>query len=172
RAAARASPGAGDERRGDGRGRPAPRAGAGARRERPPSRPGRRDAPRAIAAQVVGRLKSLADLLVYRTDVPQEGRVPAARSPIGVELRVATYPTLFGERVALRLDAPEAAALGLQGLGLAPAALADLRAAIDRREGAVLLTGPSGSGKTTTLYACVRHLVEGAAARSIVTIED
>src|SRR5262245_1419604 len=128
--------------------------------------------PGALSAQVVGRLKSLADLLVYRTDVPQEGRIAAARSPIRRELRVATYPALFGERVALRLDAPEAAALDLGAIGLRAAVLADLRAALERREGAILLTGPSGSGKTTTLYACVRHLAAAAIPRSVVTVED
>ncbi len=128
--------------------------------------------PPSLSTQVIGRLKSLADLLVYRTDVPQEGRIAAARSPIGRELRVATYPALVGRRAALRFDTPEGAVLDLDGLGLRPAVLADLRAGIERREGAVLLTGPSGSGKTTTLYACVRHIAAAPMARSIVTVED
>ena len=62
--------------------------------------------PAALAPQVVGRLKALADLLAYRTDIPQEGRIPADRCAAGVEVRVATYPTLSGERVALRFDTP------------------------------------------------------------------
>jgi type II secretory ATPase GspE/PulE/Tfp pilus assembly ATPase PilB-like protein len=128
--------------------------------------------PGALAAPIVGRLKSLADLLVYRTDVPQEGRIAAARSPTGLEVRVATYPALFGERVALRLDAPEAAALDLDGLGLSSALARSLKKAVEGREGAILLTGPSGSGKTTTLYACLRHLTAAREPRSIVTIED
>jgi general secretion pathway protein E len=128
--------------------------------------------PAEIGARVVGRVKALADLLAYRTDVPQEGRIAADRSGVGVEIRVATYPTIHGERIALRFDAPEAAAMQLAALGLPAAALAGLRAAIERPDGVVLLTGPSGSGKTTTLYACLRHVAERIPRRSIVTVED
>ena len=128
--------------------------------------------PAEIGPRIVGRLKALADLLAYRTDVPQEGRIAADRSGIGVEIRVATYPTILGERVALRLDAPDAAALTLDALGLPAVALAGLRAAMERPDGVVLLTGPSGSGKTTTLYACLRHVAARLPRRSIVTVED
>src|SRR6185503_4190720 len=69
--------------------------------------------PAAMGPRVVGRLKALADLLAYRTDVPQEGRIASDRSGIGVEVRVATYPTILGERAALRFDAPETAAMKL-----------------------------------------------------------
>ena len=128
--------------------------------------------PAEMGPRLVGRLKALADLLAYRTDVPQEGRIAADRSGVGVEVRVATYPTLFGERAALRFDSPDAAQLRLDALGLPAAALAGLRAAIERPDGVVLLTGPSGSGKTTTLYACMRHVVAQVPHRSIVTVED
>lgn len=130
------------------------------------------DLPAGLAATVVGRLKSLSDLLAYRTDVPQEGRIPADRSPTGVEVRVATFPTLLGERAALRFDAPGSAGLDLEGLGLAPRVLDSLRSALDQPSGTLFLTGPSGSGKTSTLYACIRHLAAKEGARSIVTIED
>jgi type II secretory ATPase GspE/PulE/Tfp pilus assembly ATPase PilB-like protein len=125
-----------------------------------------------LAATVIGRLKSLSDLLVYRTDIPQEGRIPADRSPVGLEVRVATFPTLLGERAALRFDAPGSAALDLPALGLPAAALAALRTALEQPSGTILLTGPSGSGKTSTLYAAIRHLATAAGARSLVTIED
>jgi general secretion pathway protein E len=130
------------------------------------------DLPASLAATVIGRLKSLSDLLVYRTDVPQEGRIPASRSPTGAEVRVATFPTLLGERAALRFDAPGSEGLELAGLGLPERTLAALRDGLDRPSGTILLTGPSGSGKTSTLYACIRHLAAGPGARSIVTIED
>src|SRR5438309_1981730 len=70
--------------------------------------------PADVGPRIVGRLKALADLLAYRTDVPQEGRIAAERSGVGVEIRVATYPTLFGERAALRFDAPDGAATSLE----------------------------------------------------------
>jgi general secretion pathway protein E len=128
--------------------------------------------PVEIGPRIVGRLKSLADLLAYRTDVPQEGRITADRSGVGVEIRVATYPTIFGERAALRFDAPETAAMTLDALGLPAAARAGLAATIERPAGVVLMTGPSGSGKTTTLYACLRHVAAQTPRRSIVTVED
>jgi general secretion pathway protein E len=127
--------------------------------------------PREIAPRVVGRLKTLADLLSYRTDVPQEGRIAADRSGIGHDVRVASYPTICGERVALRFDAPQAVD-SIDALGLDAATLASLRAALDQPDGVILLTGPSGSGKTTTLYAGLRHLATADRRRSIVTVED
>lgn len=125
-----------------------------------------------LTSRVVGRLKSLAGLLVYRTDLPQEGRIPADRSPIGREVRVATYPTVDGERVALRLDTRAGRDLRVEDLGLAPDTQRALLAAIARPNGTVLLAGPGGSGKTTTLYACLRELVDAPHQRSIMSVED
>ncbi|MHC4164116.1 MAG: GspE/PulE family protein [Planctomycetota bacterium] len=128
--------------------------------------------PHALGPHVVGRFKALADLLAYRTDVPQEGRIPADRSGIEMEVRVGTYPTLLGERVAARLDAPEGRPQNLAALGLPEAARRELCAALAQPEGVLLLTGPSGSGKTTTLYSCLHWLVAQEPRRSLVTIED
>ncbi|MBL9087962.1 MAG: Flp pilus assembly complex ATPase component TadA [Planctomycetia bacterium] len=128
--------------------------------------------PQDLHPRVLGRLKALADLLAYRTDVPQEGRIPADRSGIGREVRVATYPTVNGERAAVRLEVGAHAPRTLADLGLPPAVLADLARAFDQPEGVVLLTGPSGSGKTTTLYAALGHLLAGGRRRAIVTVED
>ena len=128
--------------------------------------------PSSLGPHVVGRLKALADLLAYRTDIPQEGRIPADRSGIGSEVRVATYPTLLGERVALRLDAPGGEPRTLDTLGLAAPILERLRAALRQPDGVILLTGPSGSGKTTTLYSCLHELAQEEPRRSIFTVED
>ncbi len=123
-----------------------------------------------LAPRLVGRFKALADLLVYQTDLPQEGRISAQRSCIGAELRIATYPTLCGERVAVRLDTAEGGPSQLGELGLPASVQEELRCAIAQPEGVLLTTGPSGSGKTTTLYSCLRHLAGGD--RKVVTIED
>ncbi|MEM7202049.1 MAG: GspE/PulE family protein [Planctomycetota bacterium] len=128
--------------------------------------------PTNMAPQMVGRLKALASLLAYRTDVPQEGRIPADRSGIRKEVRVATYPTLLGERVAIRLDAPQGASQALESLGLADDVLDSLKRAIEQPSGVLLVTGPSGSGKTTTLYSCLRHLTSNERRRSVMTVED
>ena len=126
----------------------------------------------ALMGKVVGRLKVLADLLVYRNDVPQEGRIPADRVGIAAEVRVATYPTLLGEKVAVRLDARRGPMLSLDQLGLPDATREALTTAIQQPEGVVLITGPSGSGKTTTLYSCLNFLAAGERMRSIVSVED
>jgi type II secretory ATPase GspE/PulE/Tfp pilus assembly ATPase PilB-like protein len=128
--------------------------------------------PAEMGPQLVGRLKALADLLAYRQDVPQEGRIPAERSGIGADLRVATFPTMHGERVALRFDVQETGPGCLDDLGLPPDVARALRTALDQPEGVLLLTGPSGSGKTTTLYACLREIVGQAVRRSVHTLED
>jgi type II secretory ATPase GspE/PulE/Tfp pilus assembly ATPase PilB-like protein len=128
--------------------------------------------PADVASNVIGRLKALSGLLAYRTDVPQEGRISAERSPTGGELRVATYPTLDGERAAIRIDSPDAVGLALDDLGLPAAARTGLSQALQQPEGVVLLTGPSGSGKTTTLYACLRQIAGDAPGRSLMTLED
>ncbi len=127
--------------------------------------------PAAIAANVVARLKVLAGLLTYRTDVPQEGGLPAgADRPC--DIRVATFPTIHGERVVLRLLGQAARLLGLDDLGHAADTTAGLRAALARTQGLVLVCGPAGSGKTTTLHALLAHLRATRPGASILSIED
>jgi type II secretory ATPase GspE/PulE/Tfp pilus assembly ATPase PilB-like protein len=128
--------------------------------------------PKELGPRIVGRLKALADLLAYRTDVPQEGRIAAGRGGVAGEVRVATFPTLLGERVAVRFDAPDREPGRLPALGLPPLPLAALARAIREPDGVVLLTGPAGSGKTTTLYSCLRDLVAATPRKSLFTVED
>jgi general secretion pathway protein E len=128
--------------------------------------------PLELGPRIVGRIKALADLLAYRTDVPQEGRISAARSGVDCEFRVACFPTLLGERVAIRLDVPETGPGHVDDLGLPADVEAAYLARLAEPEGVVLLTGPSGSGKTTTLYAGLRHVVGMQPPRSAITVED
>ncbi len=128
---------------------------------------------RDLAANVVARLKVMAELLTYRQDVPQEGRLTKGQPSLGVDMRVSTFPTIHGEKAALRIFEAGGRVLDLEQLGLPDAVLGDLRSLFLQRTGAIFLTGPSGSGKTTTIYACLRHLVrESRGGRHIVTIED
>ena len=116
--------------------------------------------PSRLAANVVARLKVLVELLTYRTDVPQEGRIRGA--PGEVEMRLSTFPTLHGEKAVVRLFAGSGRFLRLGDLGL-PAEVHDaLAQVLEETSGAGILSGPAGSGKTTSLYACLREL----AARS------
>jgi general secretion pathway protein E len=126
-----------------------------------------------LAANIVARLKVLAELLTYRQDVPQEGRLTQARERFGVDMRVSTFPTIHGEKAALRIFDGGPKVLELDQLGLAASIETGLRGLLEHRGGAIFLTGPSGSGKTTTIYACLRHLhQESSGGRHIVTIED
>jgi general secretion pathway protein E len=128
---------------------------------------------RDLAANVVARLKVMAELLTYRQDVPQEGRLAQGRTLFGVDMRVSTFPTIHGEKAAVRVFGAGASILDLEQVGLPVPLLDLLRRLFLERTGAVFLTGPSGSGKTTTLYACLRHLLkESGGGRHIVTIED
>jgi type II secretory ATPase GspE/PulE/Tfp pilus assembly ATPase PilB-like protein len=128
---------------------------------------------RELVPNVVARLKVLAELLTYRIDIPQEGRIQSGLAPGGVDMRVSTFPTIHGEKVVVRLFDAGGRVLDLEDLGLSEPLYKNLVALLRQRSGAVFLTGPSGSGKTTTIYACLRHLVSsGNQTQHIVTIED
>ncbi|MHC4916660.1 MAG: GspE/PulE family protein [Planctomycetota bacterium] len=125
--------------------------------------------PAELSAPVVARLKVLAGLATYRTEVPQDGRV----SREGSDLRLSTYPTVRGEKAVVRLFARSAEEFRLDALSLPAEVLGALQMALSAREGLILFTGPAGSGKTTTIYAALQHLrgVERV-PRQIVSIED
>jgi general secretion pathway protein E len=127
--------------------------------------------PILLAPNVVARLKVLAELLTYRTDVPQEGRIRG--TPGEVEMRVSTFPTLFGEKAVVRLFAGPGQFLRLVDLGLPEAVRDELAHLLAQTSGAIVLSGPAGSGKTTTIYACLRELAARShGQRSLATLED
>jgi type II secretory ATPase GspE/PulE/Tfp pilus assembly ATPase PilB-like protein len=134
--------------------------------------------PAAMAQSVVARLKVLAGVLTYRNDVPQEGRIeldelPDTAGSVRVrELRLATFPTLHGQRAVVRIFADDTSLRTLDQLSLPPAMVQSLREITARGEGMLLLSGPAGSGKSTTLAALLRSLVADNPGRSIVTLED
>jgi len=126
---------------------------------------------RDLAPRVVARLKVISGLLTYRTDVPQEGRV--SREFSRTEVRVTTFPTLHGEKAAIRLFAENDELQNLKQLGLPEEVEQELREHLAATNGVILLTGPSGSGKTTTAYACLRDIIaDSAGTRCIMSLED
>lgn len=123
-----------------------------------------------LAERVLGRIKFLARLKTYQDSMPQDGRIDAAEIKSPNDIRVATYPTVTGEKIVLRLFQTNVV-LGLAELGLPEQAWAELESFLRQPAGLLLLTGPAGSGKTTTIYACLRHLAE-MGGRHIITVED
>jgi type II secretory ATPase GspE/PulE/Tfp pilus assembly ATPase PilB-like protein len=129
-----------------------------------------RELPAEIAERVLGRIKFLARLKTYQETLPQDGRIAHDELKSKNDIRVATYPTVTGEKIVLRLFNSETAkALG--ELSLPAAAQSELGKFLRQTTGLMLLTGPAGSGKTTTIYACLRHLAE-LGGRHIITVED
>lgn len=126
---------------------------------------------RGESSDVVSRLKVLAELLTYRSDVPQEGRIHKMRND--VEMRVSTFPTLYGERAVVRLFAAQQQYLYPEDLGLPEQVQARLLQILGESSGLIPITGPAGSGKTTTAYALLRELVRrSGGGLSLVTLED
>ena len=126
--------------------------------------------PGEVAERVFGRIKFLSRLKTYQESMPQDGRIDQADLQARSDIRVATYPTVTGEKIVLRLF-NTATVKPLAELGLPAEARTELERFLARTAGLLLLTGPAGSGKTTTIYACLRGLAEQG-GRHIITVED
>jgi type II secretory ATPase GspE/PulE/Tfp pilus assembly ATPase PilB-like protein len=126
-----------------------------------------------LRSNLVARVKVMSNLLTYRTDIPQEGRIDASVHGGPVDLRVSTFPTIHGEKVVIRIFDPRKRTFETAELGMREEVRQTFERHISRPQGLILLTGPSGSGKTTTIYSALRAIAErGAFRKNIVTIED
>jgi type IV pilus assembly protein PilB len=126
--------------------------------------------PRQIHAALVSRVKIMADVDIAERRVPQDGRIPFKVDGREYDLRVSTIPSIFGEKVVMRILDKNNALVGIEHIGLLPHNLDRFDAMIRKPYGIILLTGPTGSGKSTTLYSMLSQL--NSSERNIVTIED
>jgi type IV pilus assembly protein PilB len=126
--------------------------------------------PRSIQAGVISRLKVMADINIAERRIPQDGRITMKANGRGIDLRVATLPTVYGEKVVMRILDKTQAVLKLEDLGFLPESLARFEQSYKKPYGTILVTGPTGSGKSTTLYATLNLLNEPH--RNIITVED
>ena len=127
--------------------------------------------PKAIQSGIISRLKIMADINIAERRIPQDGRVSIANvGGKSVDLRVATLPTVFGEKVVMRILDKSSALLKLSDLGFLPSSGERFAQSYRKPYGTILVTGPTGSGKSTTLYATLNIL--NSEDRNIITVED
>ena len=126
--------------------------------------------PRSIQGGVISRLKVMADINIAERRIPQDGRISLNVSGKAIDLRVATLPTVYGEKVVMRILDKTRAQLSLPDLGFHPAVLPRFEACFRKPYGTILVTGPTGSGKSTTLYATLNVL--NSPDKNVITVED
>ena len=126
--------------------------------------------PNTIKSAVISRIKILAKMDIAERRLPQDGRFQVKFGTREVDLRVSTIPTVFGEKVVLRLLDKSKGLIKLEQLGFIPEQLVEFKSIISKSYGIILLTGPTGSGKTTTLYAALNEV--NSKDKNIITVED
>ncbi len=126
--------------------------------------------PIAIKEKLASRIKVISRLDISEKRVPQDGRMKLKFGAKTIDFRVSTLPTLFGEKIVIRVLDPSSAKLGIEALGYEPEEKARLLACIVRPYGMILVTGPTGSGKTVSLYTCLNMLNQPGV--NISTVED
>ncbi len=127
-------------------------------------------APKNIQGGLISRLKVMADLNIAEKRVPQDGRISMKVGGRALDLRLATLPTVFGEKVVIRILDKSNALLALEDLGFLEDSYKRFSESFKKPYGAILVTGPTGSGKSTTMYSTLNILNEEA--KNIITVED
>jgi type IV pilus assembly protein PilB len=126
--------------------------------------------PVAIKDKLASRIKVISRLDIAEKRVPQDGRMKLKFGNKAIDFRVSTLPTLFGEKIVIRILDPSSARLGIEALGYEKAEKDRLLNAIKRPYGMILVTGPTGSGKTVSLYTCLNIVNQPGV--NISTVED
>jgi type IV pilus assembly protein PilB len=126
--------------------------------------------PRSIQSGVTSRLKIMADIDIAERRIPQDGRLSVAAKGTNIDLRVATLPTVWGEKVVMRILDNTTARLDLADLGFSESNYARFAESFGKPYGMILVTGPTGSGKSTTLYATLNIVSHPQV--NVITVED
>ena len=126
--------------------------------------------PKRLQAGVISRLKIMADLDIAERRIPQDGRIGLTVGGRPIDMRVASLPTVYGEKIVIRLLDRSNVMLRLEDLGFSEAAFNRYKRSFTKPYGAILVTGPTGSGKSTTLYATLNIL--NTPDKNIITVED
>lgn len=126
--------------------------------------------PKRMQAGVLSRIKVMADIDIAERRIPQDGRIGLTVGGKPIDIRVATMPTVYGEKIVLRLLDKGNIMLNLADLGFSERALKRFEKSFRKPYGAILVTGPTGSGKSTTLYASLNVL--NSKEKNIITVED
>jgi type IV pilus assembly protein PilB len=126
--------------------------------------------PKSVQASIISRFKIMAEMDIAESRKPQDGHCALVMGGKQLDFRVSTLPTVYGERVVLRILRKDSVMLRLSDLGFLPSSLERFESSFKKPYGAILVTGPTGSGKSTSLYAAVNVLNDPA--RHIITAED
>ncbi|MCU4184834.1 Flp pilus assembly complex ATPase component TadA [Acidiferrimicrobium sp. IK] len=126
--------------------------------------------PKSIQNGIISRLKVMADLNIAERRVPQDGRITTVIDGRSIDLRVATLPTVWGEKIVMRILDKSTALLRLSDLGFLPENMERYERSYRKPYGTILVTGPTGSGKSTTLYSTLNILNDES--KNVITVED
>lgn len=126
--------------------------------------------PKKVQSSLISRIKIMAEMDIATKRAPQDGRIGAVIDGKQYDFRVSTLPSVFGEKIVLRILDKSSVSVGLHKLGLLPETHERFESLISRSYGIILVTGPTGSGKSTTLYSVLSKLNSGE--KNILTIED
>ncbi len=127
-------------------------------------------APKQFQAGIISRIKILCSLDIAERRLPQDGRSKIKIFGRNIDLRISTLPTVFGEKVVLRILDKDLHSLNIADLGLEPDLQEKFKGALKQPHGLILVTGPTGSGKTTSLYSALNYV--NMRDKNIITIED